>query len=55
VSPHESVGCTGQTHEKFFRQYLLLPNGILSHGTLNRFFSNLDPKVLEQAFALMLS
>ncbi|MDR2928891.1 MAG: ISAs1 family transposase [Cytophagaceae bacterium] len=34
----------------FFRQYLLLPNGIPSHDTFNRFFAKLNPKVLESEF-----
>jgi predicted transposase YbfD/YdcC len=40
----------GHCKEDFFRQHLLLPNGIPSHDTFNRFFANLNPQVLESEF-----
>jgi predicted transposase YbfD/YdcC len=46
----EDIEYFGHCKEKFFRQYLLLPNGIPSHDTFNRFFANLNPKVLEREF-----
>lgn len=46
----EDIEYFGHCKEDFFRQYLLLPNGIPSHDTFNRFFANLNPKVLEVEF-----
>lgn len=46
----EDIEYFGHCKENFFRQYLLLPNGIPSHDTFNRFFSHLNPKVLEKEF-----
>jgi predicted transposase YbfD/YdcC len=42
----------GKSKESWLRQYLQLPNGILSHDTFNRFFSALDPSEFEEAFLL---
>ncbi len=46
----EDIEYFGHCKEDFFRQYLHLPNGIPSHDTFNRFFANLNPKVLESEF-----
>lgn len=46
----EDIEYFGHCKEDFFRQYLLLPNGIPSHDTFNRFFANLNPNVLEEEF-----
>ncbi|MDH6355893.1 hypothetical protein M2132_002243 [Dysgonomonas sp. PH5-45] len=46
----EDIEYFGHCKEDFFRQYLLLPNGIPSHDTFNRFFANLNAKVLEEEF-----
>jgi predicted transposase YbfD/YdcC len=46
----EDIEYFGHCKEDFFRQYLLLPNGIPSHDTFNRFFANLNPKILESEF-----
>ena len=48
----EDVQYFGEAKEKFFRKHLLLPNGIPSHDTFNRFFSNIDPIVMEQQFRI---
>lgn len=40
-----------QTKKKWLEKILPLPNGIPSHDTFNRFFSRLDPKAFEGAFA----
>jgi hypothetical protein len=42
----------GVCKEPFFRRYLLLPNGIPSHDTFNRFLSGLNPQVMEQQFRI---
>jgi predicted transposase YbfD/YdcC len=42
----------GVCKEQFFRRYLLLPNGIPSHDTFNRFFAGLNPQVMEQQFRI---
>jgi predicted transposase YbfD/YdcC len=46
----EGIEYFGHCKEKFFRQYLSLAYGIPSHDTFNRFFANLNPKVLEAEF-----
>jgi predicted transposase YbfD/YdcC len=46
----EDIEYFGHCKESFFRQHLLLLNGIPSHDTFNRFFANLNPKVLEEEF-----
>lgn len=48
----EDVQYFGICKEKFFRRYLLLPNGIPSHDTFNRFFSSLNPQVMEEQFRI---
>lgn len=48
----EDIEYFGHCKEKFFRKHLSLPNGIPSHDTFNRFFSNIDPLVMEQQFRL---
>jgi len=40
----------GESKEDWLREHLLLPNGIPSHDTFNRFFSLLDAEVFEEAF-----
>lgn len=40
----------GKTKHDFLRTFLKLPNGIPSHDTINRIFSNLRPKVFEELF-----
>ena len=46
----EDVAALGECKEDFFRKFLELPNGIPSHDTFNRFFSNLDPESMELQF-----
>jgi len=46
----DDVACLGECKEDFFRKHLELPNGIPSHDTFNRFFSNLDPQAMEEQF-----
>ena len=46
----EDIEYFGYCKEEFFRTYLELPGGIPSHDTFNRFFSNIDPLVMEQQF-----
>jgi predicted transposase YbfD/YdcC len=40
----------GKSKESRLKQYLQLPNGILTHDTFNRFFSALAPDEFKQAF-----
>ena len=40
----------GESKETWLREHLLLPNGIPSHDTFNRFFSLLNAEVFEDAF-----
>ena len=40
----------GQTKEKWFKQFLILRNGIPSHDTFGRVFSILNPELFEQCF-----
>lgn len=40
----------GKSKVSWLRNYLVLPNGIPSHDTFNRFFSALDPDKFEAAF-----
>lgn len=37
----------GREHEKFLRSYLELPNGILSHDTIQRAFATVPSEFLE--------
>lgn len=37
-----------QSNESFLRDFVELPNGILSHDTFNRVFSILEPDLLRQ-------
>ncbi len=48
----EDVEDFGDCKEDFFNKYLALPNGIPSHDTFNRFFSNINPEVLEKQFGI---
>ena len=48
----EDIEYFGHCKEEFFRTYLKLPGGIPSHDTFNRFFSNIDPLVMEQQFRI---
>lgn len=48
----EDVEDFGECKFDFFSKYLELPNGIPSHDTFNRFFSTINPDVLEQQFRL---
>jgi Transposase len=48
----EDIEYFGHCKESFFRKYLLLPNGIPSHDTFNRFFSNIDADVMEKQFRI---
>ncbi len=48
----EDIEDFGHCKEKFFRNYLQLPNGIPSHDTFNRFFANLDPDAMETQFRI---
>lgn len=43
----EEVEDFGKEHEAWFKQFLLLPNGIPSHDTISRVFSVLDPQGLQ--------
>ena len=38
----------GKEHEEFLRQYLELPNGILSHDTIQRIFAMVSPEFMEK-------
>ncbi len=40
----------GKSKRKWFKTFLLLPNGIPSHDTFGRLFSRLDPAQLERCF-----
>lgn len=40
----------GKAQEEWLRTFLELPNGIPSHDTFGRIFSQLDPEILEQNF-----
>ena len=46
----EDVESFGKAKESWFRNFLLLPNGIPSHDTFNRVFNRLDPEEFQQAF-----
>jgi predicted transposase YbfD/YdcC len=41
----------GRSKEKWFKEFLLLPNGIPSHDTFGRLFAKLDPKEFKEFFA----
>lgn len=40
----------GRTHQDWLKTYLVLPNGIPSHGTFGRVFARLDPIAFEKCF-----
>ena len=44
----EEIEDFAKEHETWFRQLLLLPNGIPSHDTISRVFSALDPQGLQR-------
>jgi hypothetical protein len=44
------MGNYAQSKEEFLRTFLDLPNGILSHNTFNRVFSNIDSTIFESRF-----
>lgn len=46
----EEIELYGISKEKWLKQFLELPNGIPSHDTINRVFSALDTKQLQQCF-----
>ncbi|MDR1090011.1 MAG: ISAs1 family transposase [Prevotella sp.] len=48
----EDIEYFGRCKEAFFRRYSELPNGIPSHDTFNRFFSSINPVVMEQQFRI---
>lgn len=45
-----SIERFGQTKEKWFRGFLQLPNGIPSHDTFRRIFSQLSPSTFQECF-----
>lgn len=45
-----SIALYGRTKKDWFTQYLSLPNGIPSHDTFNRVFSNIDPEQFMNCF-----
>lgn len=46
----DSIEAFGKSKEPFLRTFLRLANGIPSHDTINRVFSNLRPALFEQMF-----
>jgi predicted transposase YbfD/YdcC len=46
----EDVEIFGKAKEKWFREFLKLPNGIPSHDTFNRVFNRLDPEQFQSCF-----
>ncbi len=44
------MGEFGRAKGKWFRTFLKLPNGILSHDTFNRVFSLIDPASFHECF-----
>lgn len=44
------VEAFAETHEKWLRKYLELPNGIPSHDTYKRVFDRIDPVQFAKAF-----
>lgn len=46
----EDVEIFGKAKEKWFREFLELPNGIPSHDTFNRVFNRLDPEQFQSCF-----
>ena len=46
----EEIEIYGQSKESWLRTFLSLPNGIPSHDTINRLFSALDTKKLQECF-----
>ena len=51
----EDVEVFGKAKEKWFREYLELPNGIPSHDTFNRVFNRLDPEQFQSCFISWIS
>lgn len=45
-----SIALYGRTKKDWFAKYLSLPNGIASHDTFNRVFSNIDPDQFMNCF-----
>ena len=45
-----SIALYGRTKKDWFAKYLSLPNGIPSHDTFNRVFSNIDPDQFMKCF-----
>jgi hypothetical protein len=52
ASRHGWVGIEtyGKAKEEWLKTFLELPQGIPSHDTFGRVFSQLDPEILEQNF-----
>ncbi|WP_341832911.1 ISAs1 family transposase [Sphingobacterium thalpophilum] len=46
----DAIESYGKTKHGFLKNFLKLSNGIPSHDTINRFFSNLRPKLFEKMF-----
>lgn len=46
----EDIELYGQCKYQWFKKFLLLPNGIPSHDTINRVFARLDPEQLQKCF-----
>lgn len=46
----DSIELFGKTKLSFLKTFLKLPNGVPSHDTINRVFSNLRPRFFEEAF-----
>ena len=46
----EEIEDFGVTHKAWLKQYLILGNGIPSHGTINRVCQGLCPKAFQEAF-----
>jgi hypothetical protein len=44
------IAAFGRAREAWFRRFLPLPNGILSHDTFGRVFARLDPTVFQERF-----
>jgi hypothetical protein len=42
----------GEEHREFLRRYLELPNGIPSHGTIQRVFAMVSPEFLQKIKSL---